>query len=233
MNEFVIHSIPGSPLGRAVMIALEEKYAPFRLSAVSPATLPALEHLALHPFSRVPVMDHGDFRLYETQAILRYIDRSLRAPPLTPKEPKSAARMDQIMNVGDWYLCRGSLQSANAPCLTAIKPYAEPIAVAMPETQTVFSELARQLGDNDFLVGNSISLADILLAPHLDLFRETPEWAALMEKAPNLCAWLDRMNKRASLQATIWKNSRGHESICGDGVIRHRNGLNNLNESLY
>jgi glutathione S-transferase len=225
MNEFVIHSIPGSPLGRAVMIALEEKYAPYRLAALAPSTLPELEHLALHPLRRIPVMDHGDFRLYETPAILRYIDRSLRAPPLTPKEPKSAARMDQIMNVTDWYLCRGNLQSAIAPCLTVIKPDAQPIAVAMPEAQTAFSELARQLGDNDFFVGNSISLADILLAPHLDLFRETPEWAALMEKTPNLCAWLDRMNRRASLQATIWKNSRGHESICGDGVIRHKNGF--------
>ncbi|WP_371260902.1 glutathione S-transferase N-terminal domain-containing protein [Bradyrhizobium sp. Cp5.3] len=38
------------------------------------------EHLTRYPFGRMPVLDHGDFRLYETQAILRYLDRALPQP---------------------------------------------------------------------------------------------------------------------------------------------------------
>jgi glutathione S-transferase len=49
-------------------------------------------------------MDHGDFRLYESQAILRYIDRVFAGTPLTPANPRAAARMDQAMNINDWYL---------------------------------------------------------------------------------------------------------------------------------
>ena len=81
MNEFVIHSVPGSPYGRAVCVAMEEKGARYRLVPVVPGTLRAPEHLARHPFGKVPVLSHGGFRLYETQAILRYIDRSAERHP--------------------------------------------------------------------------------------------------------------------------------------------------------
>ena len=53
------------------------------------------------------LLEHGDFTLYETQAILRYLDRVLPAPALTPRDPPATARMDQLMNVNDWYLFQG------------------------------------------------------------------------------------------------------------------------------
>src|SRR5258708_2977289 len=95
MSEFIVHSIPGSPFGRAVLTTLEEKGASYRFSPVAPGTLRSPEHLARHPFGRVPVLEHNGFLLYETQAILRYLDRVLPAPALTPSDPKRAARMDQ------------------------------------------------------------------------------------------------------------------------------------------
>jgi hypothetical protein len=49
----------------------------------------------------------GEFRLYETQAFLRYLDRVLPQPALTPGDVRAAARMDQLMNIVDWYLFRG------------------------------------------------------------------------------------------------------------------------------
>jgi len=101
MSEFIVHSIPGSPFGRAALATLEEKGAPYRLFPVAPGTFRSPEHLARHPFGRVPVLEHDGFRLYETQAILRYLDRVLPAPALTPADPRAAARMDQAMNQGN------------------------------------------------------------------------------------------------------------------------------------
>src|SRR5207245_8499054 len=104
---FTVHSIPGSPFGRTVLAALQEKGVPYRFSTVSLGTLRSPEHLARHPFGRIPVLEHDDFMLYETQAILRYLDRVLPEPALTPADPRQAARMDQVMNITDWYLFQG------------------------------------------------------------------------------------------------------------------------------
>ena len=53
------------------------------------------------------MLEHDGFVLYETQAIVRYLDRVLPKPALTPADAKCAARMDQVMNVNDWYLFQG------------------------------------------------------------------------------------------------------------------------------
>jgi glutathione S-transferase len=207
MTEFVVHSIPGSPFGRAVFATLEEKGADYALQRVAMRTP---DHLALHPFARVPILRHGDFRLYETQAILRYLDRALPAPSLTPADPRAAARMDQLMNVNDWYLFQGvgnviGFQRVVGPKLMGLTPDEAAIAAAMPKAHAVFDQLARELGDNRYFVGDQVTLADILLASHLDFFREIPEWAPLAGPHPNLVAWLERMNARPSMVATTWE----------------------------
>ena len=92
MSEFIVHSIPGSPFGRTVMTALEEKGVSWRLSPVMPGTMRSPEHLSRHAFGRVPVLRHDDFSLYETQAILRYVDRILPTPPLTPSDSRKTTR---------------------------------------------------------------------------------------------------------------------------------------------
>src|ERR1700754_128776 len=107
MSEFIVHSIPGSPYGRAVLATLEEKGAAYRLNPVAPGTFRQEPHISRHPFGRVPVLEHDGFMLYETQAILRYLDRVLPDPALTPADPRVAARMDQVMNISDWYLFQG------------------------------------------------------------------------------------------------------------------------------
>ncbi len=210
MGEFVIHSVPGSPFGRAVLVALEEKGARYRLAPIVPGTLRAPEHLARHPFGRIPVMDHGDFRLYETQAILRYLDRAVPSPALTPAHPQVAARMDQLLNVNDWYLFQGvanviGFQRIVGPRLMGLKPDEAAIVAAMPKAHLVFEELARQLGDREFFAGDALSLADVLLAPQLDFLQQTPEWEPLTASASNLRAWLKRMNVRPSMAATTWE----------------------------
>lgn len=211
MSEFVVHSIPGSPFGRSVLATLEEKRAQYRLAPVAPGATKTPDYLStLHPFGRVPVMDHGGFRLYETQAILRYLDRAIPEPSLTPADIRRAARMDQLMNINDWYLFHGVgnviiFHRVIAPRLMDKAPDEEAIKAAMPKAQVVFEELARLLGDQPYFTGDTLSLADLMLAPAVEFFTGTPEWTALGEPHANLVGWMARMAQRPSLKATTWE----------------------------
>jgi glutathione S-transferase len=209
MSEYLVHIVPGSPFSRAVLATLEEKGARYRLVPVVPGTLHSAQHLSRHPFGRVPVLEHGDFRLYETQAILRYLDRVLPEPPLTPADPRRAARMDQLMNVNDWYLFNGcgsviGFQRIVGPRLMGLTPDEAAIAAALPRARTVFEELAGQLGSQPYFTGDTLTLADLQLAPQLDFLQQTPEWESLSASHPNLGRWLARMNARPSFAATTW-----------------------------
>ncbi len=209
MSEFTVYSIPGSPYGRAVLATLEEKGAPYRLAPVAPGTFQSEPHISRHPFGKVPVLEHDGFMLYETQAILRYLDRVLPNPPLTPADPRVAARMDQLLNVNDCYLFREvatviTFQRVVGPRLLGMIPDEEAITAVMPRAHLVFDELARFLGDQAFFTGEDLTLADLLLASDIDFFTGIPEWEPLVGARPNLCAWLDRMTGRPSFQATTW-----------------------------
>jgi glutathione S-transferase len=186
------------------MATLEEKGASFRLARLA---FRSADRLALHPFGRIPIFEDDGFRLYETQAILRYIDRVLPTPTLTPADPKLAARMDQVMNINDWYLYQGVaniilFQRVVVPRELKIAPNEESIKAAMPKAQVVFNELARLLGQQPYFAGDTLSLADLLVAPTMAIFSRTPEWATLAAPHANLSAWLERMNARRGMTAT-------------------------------
>ncbi len=210
MPEFIVHSVAGSPYGRSVLITLEEKGAQYRFEAVTPGTMKSEPHLSRHPFGKVPVLEHDGFMLYETQAILRYLDRILPNPPLTPASAKDAARMDRLMNIGDCYLFEGvgnviGFHRIVGPRLLGLTPDEGAIASAMPKAHAVFNELARLLGGQTYLVGDSVTLADIAIAPQMAFLQNAPEWEPLTGPHANLVAWLERMLARPSFQVTTWE----------------------------
>jgi glutathione S-transferase len=210
MSEFIVHSAAGSPFGRAVLATLIEKGQAYRFAPVAIGGARSEPHISRHPFGRVPALQHGDFLIYETQAILRYLDRVLPGMALTPGDPRVAGRMDQIMNICDWYLFQGvnnviGFQRIVRPRLMGIPPDEAAIAAAMPKARVVINELSRLLGGNTFIAADQVTLADLLVAPQLDFLAQTPEWATLTGACPNLVAWLGRMNARASFEATTWE----------------------------
>jgi glutathione S-transferase len=118
--------------------------------------------------------------------------------------------MDQVMNINDWYLFHGVgnvivFHRVVGPRVMGLQPDEAAISAAMPKARTVFAELARLLGEQSFFAGEAISLADLLVAPGISFFTETPEWAELGAPHSNLAAWLARMEARPSMKATTWQ----------------------------
>ncbi|WP_236062582.1 glutathione S-transferase N-terminal domain-containing protein [Paraburkholderia nemoris] len=73
---------------RIARLALEEKQINYRLVEVDVFAENGVpqEHLKRHPFGRIPTFEHGDFHLYETGAIVRYIDDAFPGCRLQPTD---------------------------------------------------------------------------------------------------------------------------------------------------
>jgi len=206
MSDIVVYGVPGSPYVRAVQMGLEEKGATYRFQPLGPGEPKGEEYLKRHPFGRVPAFQHGDFALYETQAILRYLDDEIPEPTLQPRDPHARARMNQIVGINDWYLFPKVVavivfQRIVGPVLLGTAVDEAAIAAAMPMGKTCIAELNRLLGAQPFFAGGQLSIADLMLAPQIDFLAATPEGKSLLEST-RLQDWLARMNARPSMIAT-------------------------------
>jgi len=209
MSTLIVHGIPGSPYVRIPLLVCEEKGAPYRLAAMTfgHGATKSPEHLARHPFGRIPAIEHGDFKLYEAQAIARYIDQAFDGPSLTPADPRAQARMNQVMNIVDWYVMPSI--SAGIGFNRVVKPrFGMPVdeaavANALPMARTCVSALEDILGAKPYFAGEALSLADLFAYPHLEIFNQTPEGADLLAGSP-LLGWTERMSARASVKNTSW-----------------------------
>ena len=206
MSDLVVYGVPGSPYVRSALLGFEERHTPYRFAALPIGGSKGEEHLRRQPFGRVPALEHGDFRLYETQAILRYVNQLGSGPSLVPAEAKAAARVDQIVGIVDWYVFPSITVGITAERLMAQIFWGRAtdeanIAKALPTARTCIRELERLQGTADFVAGDRLSIADLMLAPQLEFFRATPEGAELL-KGTSLDSWLTRMSLRASMQAT-------------------------------
>jgi glutathione S-transferase len=207
MSEFIVHGIPGSSFMRAVTATLEEKGAPYHIQVLNPGEARGEAYRRLHPFSRIPALQYGDFTLYETQAILRYIDAVIPEPSLQPKDAKAAARMNQLMGINDWYffpqvVVPVVLQRIVGPVIMGMVPDEAIIAAAQPNAANCVRVINELLGDQTFLTGDALSLADLTLFPQLDYFGQCPEGRTLIDDT-NLSGWIERMAARPSMQATL------------------------------
>ena len=85
-----VYGFPGSTCTRKVLMTLHEKNCPYAFIPVDlgKGEHKQPEHLARQPFGVVPVLDHDGFVLYESRAIIRYLDAALVGEKLTPTDLK-------------------------------------------------------------------------------------------------------------------------------------------------
>ena len=148
----------------------------------------------------------GEYLLYETQAITRYIDEVFEGPRLQPSEPKSRARMAQVMSIVDayvyWPMVRQVFsQRMFAPFLGEAADEAE-ITAGLEASARPLSALEALLRNGAPLGGSQVTLADLHLAPMMAYFAATPEGQAQLQRYPGLNAWWAEMSELQSLRDT-------------------------------
>ena len=188
-------------------LALHEKGCAYDWREINPFTddVPS-SYLTKHPFKRVPTLAHDDFVLYETSAIARYVDESFGGPPLQPTTPKERARSQQIISVIDsyayWPLVRQVFSHGFFRQRTGREADPSEVQRGLDAAPTVIGALEQLAGDDGFLCGDSLSLADIQLAPMAGYFTLTPEGVALVNRHRRLARWWSMMSVRAAFKET-------------------------------
>jgi glutathione S-transferase len=185
-------------------IALAEKGVPYRLSELMPHS-PQVD--AIHPFGKIPVMRHGDVELCESRAICGYIDSLFEGRKLAPSDPATAAQVEQWVSIINTHIdpiwVRQYLRAHFFPQTPDGSPEQGTIDAALPKMEQQFATMDRAVAKTGHLVGDAFTLADMNFIPILFYMRAKPESSVLLERSPNLKAYLDRHMARKSVQETI------------------------------
>ena len=202
MTKVTLYGFQISTFVNVARLLLYEKGVPFMFADVS-SEMGSQRHLALHPFNRVPILEHEGFRLYETSAIALYIDEAFDGPRLQPQDPRQRARIRQWMSaLCSYYYPYIAFHLGHEriiyPAL-GITPDEKVVAAALPRIATALDVMERELqGSGDFLVGERASLADFFLLPTMTTLSLTPEGAEMLAAKPLIRNWRERMQGRAS-----------------------------------
>jgi glutathione S-transferase len=195
-----LHYHPLSTFSRRVRIALIEKNIPADLVEVdmvarahrSPA------YLALNPYGRVPTLEEDGFILYESTAILEYLEATHPQPPLVPADARGRALVSMHMKLCDLQLARQTGVIIFPKRFLPKERWDEKaMAQAKKEIEKHLEILESQLRGKEFLVADRYTLVEVCYTPFVEYF-------SLVEVTPPpaVAAWTARMLERPSAQAT-------------------------------
>lgn len=163
-------------------------------------------HLARHPFGKIPAFAHGDFQLYETGAITRYIDEAFDGPALQPDGAKTRARMNQIISIADGYVYPQMVWGLYVERIEKPKRGEVPDQARVEKACGValisLDVLAGLLSDERWMCGDRLTLADLHLAPMLDYALQVPELRQIFAEHRTLGDWWQRVTALESFRET-------------------------------
>ena len=203
----IVYGPAGSTYVWSARLALAEKGVTHEFVDVPFGAHREEPHLSRQPFAKVPAFEHDGFALYETQAIIRYVDERFAGAPLQPEDVHQWSRMNQIIGIVDayaWPSIAGTIlfNRVLAPRLLGREPDEAAIAAALPRARLCLAETDRLMEDQRFLAADFVTLADLMSIPLFYLFAQVSDGKAPLAEHPKLLDWIKRMETRQSFQVT-------------------------------
>jgi len=188
------------PYVQRAAIALAEKGVAFERAWIDLSNKPdwfkALSPLGKVPLLRVPGPSGDEAVLFESAAILEYLEET-RGAPLHPRDPIARARHRAWIEVGSGLLNDiGGFY--NAPDAGTLRDKACKMA-------TTFARVEAELGEVPWFAGASFSLVDTVFGPifrYFDVFDGIADFG-VFEAKPKLQAWRRALAARASIRAAV------------------------------
>ena len=159
------------------------------------------EFRAINPNGTVPVLVAGDFALWESNTIVRYLCEEYGTGAWTSNSPSQKAIADQWM---DWYL------TSMHPPMTVLfwqlvrfeeaKRDPAKIKTAIADATKLWTILDKYLATRDFIMGDTLTMADIPLGS------SAYRWHCMdftRPDLPNVKAWWDRLAARDTYRENV------------------------------
>jgi glutathione S-transferase len=181
MPDVRIHGFMLSTWVRTVCMTCVEKGVEYELV---PLNRGSSDHAAMHPFTRMPVLEHDGKFVIEALAVVGYIDEAFDGPALQPADLDELTRMREWLSICADYVYR-----------EVVRTIPRDRAPSEEELRTARASLERvdvRLNGAPFILGDSITLTDLYLAPQVSNVRE---------KAPELLASLDALDRWSAVIA--------------------------------
>jgi len=142
------------------------------------------------PFGKVPVLADGETVIWDSNAILTYLARKYADESWYPQDPETVAEIQKWLSVaaGDINNGPGAARLVRVFGATLDHDRAKSIAAGL------FAVMEKHLADQDFLVGDGPTIADVACYSYS---AKAPEGDVSLQPYPNIQAWLDRVEALA------------------------------------
>jgi len=195
-EKVVLYGFQRSTYVNVARLALLAKGVQFQFHDTE-AEMFGAEHLARHPFGRVPVLRHGDFLVYETLAIAEYVEEAFEGPRLMPAQATERALTRQwISNLSSYfypYIIYHLVHERLVFSELGIEQDENVVAAALPKIAIALDAMELQLHADTYLTGRTPTLADYFMLPTITALSFVAEGESLLRAHPRINGWLSRM----------------------------------------
>jgi glutathione S-transferase len=190
----------GSPYAWRVWLALEHKQVPYELKIMSfsAGDLRKPEYATINPRHKVPAIVDDGFALYESAAIVEYLDeRHAQGPALFPGDVRERALVRRMVREADQYFAEAMEKIVDQVLFTSQDKW------DLAAIDAARGKLGEELGlwerliRGDYLAGDAVSAADFTLYPLLALTLRIQRKKADLDVpaliGPRTGAWMKRV----------------------------------------
>lgn len=202
-----VYGHPASTCVRKVLMTLGEKgqEAEFVMVDIMKGEQKQPSYLEKNPFAVVPALEDDGFSMYESRAIIRYLDERLSGPALTPKDIKDRARMEQYISVEQSYFSPAAMKviwNLMFKKMMGQEPDMAVVEQGKSEVSRTLDIVEKDLARREFLAGDAFTLADITWMPYAQYLVGSGEGALLTDR-PKVGAWWQRVSSRPTWRKVV------------------------------
>jgi glutathione S-transferase len=202
------------------MLTLEVKGLAFesKLLEFSKGDHKTAAYLQLNPRGKVPTLKDGSVVVYESLAIMSYVDRKYPAPPLFGVTAEETGLIWQSISESESYFASAGDKVVRPLFFAKGLDKVDEINQAAETIRQELKTLDARLATRDWLVGDTISAADIAIFPLIQLVLRAAskdaakpfalKWLPLAQYYPHIAKWCERIEALPNYQRTFpphWK----------------------------